>query len=221
MLTQIAPLAKAYGFALHLADAVYTESGRGYWGGCYWDSDEDDEDDIDAEELDMDEVDETFFYIRNVVALDGMPMTISGADLDDHERLCVNGEIKDRDCISDFDRNDRESGTLTHTWSSKALLITPKASPRVHFSIGAVSEFACTTLTKSFSEAPSARESKLVEALLEWLKTLIVGTTFSSFFVCSKRADLKRVLSLVGMEWPMSRLIKPSDLGSHSKKKGD
>ncbi|KAI3621829.1 2og-fe oxygenase [Moniliophthora roreri] len=181
MLTQIAPLARAYGFTLHLADVVYIESGcvmlerygRGYRSGCYWDSDEDDEDDIDPDELDMDGVDDKIFRICNAVALDGMPMTISVPYLhgcDAHERLCVNGELTDRDYTSKFDRDDRESGTLTYTWSSKVLLITPKAS-RVQFTIGAVSEFACASLTKSFSEAPSARELKLVEALLEWLKS--------------------------------------------------
>ncbi|KAK7025466.1 hypothetical protein VNI00_015994 [Paramarasmius palmivorus] len=193
MLTQIAPFAKSYGFDLHLAKVVYTESGGASLGkygrsrhhgyGCGYgccgcdDSDDYSDEDIDADDLEMEDTDEYSIEINNVVALDGMPLIISGSVVDDlverndNGQLFVNGCITDRTRSSDFERYDRESGTLTHTYSSKVFLITPTQSPRVRFSIGAIGSFASQALVSSLSETPTLREHRLVEALLEWVKT--------------------------------------------------
>ena len=135
-LSYIAPLAKAYGFNLHLAAAKYVEhgfftiesSGYGGWGGrgCfgrygrsrydrYGDYDDDDEwSEIDEGDLEMDEIEERIFTLSPVKALDGTPMRCIHPDLDEEsedpacEHLFINGPLTDEERETNFSRDDRE-----------------------------------------------------------------------------------------------------------------
>ncbi|KAF9022458.1 hypothetical protein BDZ89DRAFT_1137300 [Hymenopellis radicata] len=189
MLSHIAPLAKVYGFNLHLSQVTYTESGGvtldvpyyggrsryGRYGYNFYDEDSDEYDDVDADDVEMDEVEDRSVSFRTVFALDGMPMQMSGtavSSLNDGDPVeCfINGDLTDGDKESSFDRYDRESGYLTYAYKRSVLIISPKESEDVKFTIGDIRSFACAGLESSLSETPSPKENKLVAALLQWLK---------------------------------------------------
>ncbi len=118
MLKHIAPLAKVYGFNLHLSQVTYSESGgatldvsdygyRDRFGYDYYDEDSDEYDDVDPDDAEMDEVDEKTVSFSTVFALDGMPMQMSGKAVDSLKGF-INGGLTDGDSESSLERHDRE-----------------------------------------------------------------------------------------------------------------
>ncbi|KIY63722.1 hypothetical protein CYLTODRAFT_493679 [Cylindrobasidium torrendii FP15055 ss-10] len=202
---QIAPLAKAYGFDLHLADAELSESGsvswevrssyygygRGYGRGgygrrfrCYYDEDEDDEDmfddpygmgydsdeDPDIDDLDMEDVDESETSLNDIVALDGRPMIYHTCpeELDD---VFISGKLIDNvEPEKSFERFEAGSGTLTYSYKTSVLVITPSEDAG-DFVTGNICPWACQKLFASISPASTPREADLVQQLLEYLPT--------------------------------------------------
>ncbi|KAF8922726.1 hypothetical protein CPB85DRAFT_72247 [Mucidula mucida] len=198
MLEHIAPLAKTYGFDLHLAHVTYKQSGiasfnsvrRRKWGGCECggcsedmvsscDEDAADWSDVNVNKLEMTEDVESINLDLSILALDGMPMQMSGATVEAMKRqdgnmdngysgYFINGSLEHGDRKPSLKRERRTWGTLTYSYIRTALIITPEASPTVNFALGDVREFACMALESSSSETPTTKEQRLVEALLAW-----------------------------------------------------
>ncbi|KAF9022475.1 hypothetical protein BDZ89DRAFT_202902 [Hymenopellis radicata] len=210
LIHHVAPLAKAYGFDLHLAEVTYTVDGGVTWGHqydtykagisferrSYDDSDDDDyysfydyrdpyEVFVDPEVVKMNKRDVSHnLHFSDVLALDGMPMNMSGAavdgmnDVDDDGNIkdinlyFVNGEITEADRQANFFHEDAHCGSLRYTYQRNALLISPANSQSVKFTTGFIRDFACSTLSSSLSKAMSVKERKLVGSLYAWVTKL-------------------------------------------------
>ncbi|KAK7025477.1 hypothetical protein VNI00_016006 [Paramarasmius palmivorus] len=190
-LLSVAPWAKGYGFDLHFADVTYTE--KGCVVGDYYDS-EDSEDyysfknvyrgcaydapiDKNPDNLEMERVDGHSLTLSNVVALDGMPMMASGAALKEISRsdqsIFSRGDILNGFRSSKVIRIYGEK-MLHRSYTAKALIVSPKGSPRLQFQISPARfpEFAMAVLSSDYSdsEEPTAREKQLSPLLMDWLQ---------------------------------------------------
>ncbi|KAF9022499.1 hypothetical protein BDZ89DRAFT_203658 [Hymenopellis radicata] len=105
-----------------------------------------------------------------------------------------------------FERQRRTWGTLTYSYNRCALIITPEDSATVDFAVGDVREFACMALKSSTSETPTAKEQRLVEALLAWLtKNRTVATTEAS--VLALNSTVAKVLRDSAVRWNSADLF--------------
>ncbi len=156
MLEHIAPLAKTYGFDLHLAHVTYKQSGlasfnsvrRRKWGGCECggcsedmvsscDEDAADWSDVDVNKLEMTEDVESINFDLSILALDGMPMQMSGATVEAMKRqdgdmdngysgYLINGSLEHGDRKPSLKRERRTaSGELSHTVRTVSNILTP------------------------------------------------------------------------------------------------
>ncbi|KAK7025473.1 hypothetical protein VNI00_016002 [Paramarasmius palmivorus] len=227
ILIEIAPFAKSYGFDLHFGIVEYTESGTVDLGPDYQyngRSDWEDLEEPDPDDLYMPDDSSITLEVSDVSTPDGMPLSIAGPILDgieghrDSGQLFINEDIADGNRRSEFDWQEMDRGYLTYTYTRGALLITPESSSQLQFSVDKdIVDYACRRLSASVSRAPTGKEQRLVEALLEWMERNSLDTQGLSR-VCSclrQTADRwndvelflqvldacgTRVLSLVGVD---------------------
>ncbi|KAL0056769.1 hypothetical protein AAF712_016622, partial [Marasmius tenuissimus] len=179
LLSQVAPLAKAYDFDLHLGELAYTIDGtttlkkrREKQHDCDCDSfSEDSDDEIDPEVLEMDEDNRNGgIYISEVFALNGMPMKACGIEIledSDRERYCVNGDILDRERTIKFEKEDRSTGYLTWEWKRKVIIVSPSQID-LGFEPADIREYGCQVLSVSTSNHP-VKEGWLANRLVDWV----------------------------------------------------
>ncbi|KAK7045417.1 hypothetical protein VNI00_007670 [Paramarasmius palmivorus] len=135
--------------------------------------------------LEMSLVDKTHFSISNVTTLNGVPLLIDWPDLDnlrncedggcDYTRCTVGRDLQDHEAekVLNPARNYHDGGWLTQTWRSKCVLITPKASPHVRFTLPKdVVDNACTTLDTSLSGEPTNEDLVALDTGLRGLREL-------------------------------------------------
>ncbi|KAJ7666689.1 hypothetical protein DFH06DRAFT_1184497 [Mycena polygramma] len=193
LISHLHPLARELKFRIHLAHVTLTVSTpceaddpgeyggyggygrRGYgggWGrGRYYDDYDDDEDeDIDEEEFVDREEDREEHMSVQIVDLRGLPVdarfALNAGDL-------LNGSITDDDPdTEDFERDDRTSATRIQIYNRTVLLIWPRDSAiDSSVSVGDVYDYACNALRSSLTVAPTGREKKLIDQLLQRCQT--------------------------------------------------
>ncbi|KAL0574361.1 hypothetical protein V5O48_007603 [Marasmius crinis-equi] len=188
LLTQLAPLAKAYGFDLHLGELASTMEGtttfnkrrkkKSYYCDCESESSDGSDEETDPETLEMDDDDykdhsSGGLYMSGIFALDGMPKKASGIEIyesKDRERYCVNGDIFDRERTTQLQKEDRSTGYLTWEWKRQVIIVSPSDAD-LGFKPGDTREFACQLLTTSSSTRPVKKEGWLADSLVEWVPT--------------------------------------------------
>ncbi|KAJ6632203.1 hypothetical protein B0H10DRAFT_1976516 [Mycena sp. CBHHK59/15] len=183
LMSHLRPLARELKFRIYLAHIVVTVSAtssaedygyggyggyrRGYgrrgWGCAYDDSDEE----IYEEAFETDEgSEEEKLNVTQVVDLQGMPVHV---DLEFEADDLVNGSVTDdHPDKEDFERDDRTSASRVKTYRRTVLLIWPKNGDiDSTVKVGDVYEYACNALQNSLTVAPTDKEKKLVDKLLE------------------------------------------------------
>ncbi|KAF9022477.1 hypothetical protein BDZ89DRAFT_1070642 [Hymenopellis radicata] len=143
--------------------------------------------DVDPNVAEIDEVDETYIEFPGVFSLNGTPMEIFGYFVDELEAEtdgdpnlvfvnenisdCVNGKEADYIRTAEFDRTDEDSGMLCRTYRRCALIITPKKSDSVRFTVDfRICEKALKTLQSSSSKAPIRVEDQMRLVLIVLLR---------------------------------------------------
>ncbi|KAL0571217.1 hypothetical protein V5O48_010740 [Marasmius crinis-equi] len=203
-LAQIAPFAKAYGFALHFAETEYWEEGDGQtpqhkmfregsrscarFGSMpldydeYPDYDDFEDDRTPPEDIDMAEVGDTgFALLDTITSLDGMPVILYNDE-------AIGNINQDDESLTEalYVRGNPKSGQVTSeyeptgrgaTWNARVLIISPDDSPYIEFKPGDIRGFVLKALDPSVSESPTKRERTLVRRLVQWLKD--VGSDYS------------------------------------------
>ncbi|KAK1217096.1 hypothetical protein PQX77_020242 [Marasmius sp. AFHP31] len=182
LLSQVAPLAKAYDFDLHLGELACTIDGtttlkkrraKQYDSDCDSFS-EDSDDGIDPEDLMMDEDNRNGgIYISKVFALNGMPMKPCGIELyedSDRERYCVNGDIFERERTIKFEKEDKSTRYLTWEWKTKVIIVSPSQID-LGFKPADIREYGCRLLSVSTSNHPVKKEGRLANRLVDWVTT--------------------------------------------------
>ncbi|KIY63717.1 hypothetical protein CYLTODRAFT_359478 [Cylindrobasidium torrendii FP15055 ss-10] len=175
---QIAPLAKAYGFDLHLAKAELSQFSTTSWGEEPPDGCRDDYDDMEAPDIDDLEFDDFVEFTRTVcdiVALDGKPRSFDRPlpeefDLDTvfvSRKLEHSNPTKKLDTYEPGVRID----SLLIAYSNDVLVITPSENA-ANFFTGNLCPWACAKLLASESPAPTPKEAGLVQLLLEHLQSV-------------------------------------------------
>ncbi|KAK1234756.1 hypothetical protein PQX77_002029 [Marasmius sp. AFHP31] len=175
LLSQVAPLAKAYDFDLHLGELACTIDGattlkrrraKQYDSDCNSFS-EDSDNEIDPEDLMMDEDNRNgSIYISKVFALNGMPMKPCGIELyedSDREQYCVNGDIFERKRTIKFEKEDKK-------WKTKVIIISPSQID-LGFEPADIREYGCRLLSVSTSNHPVKKEGQLANRLVDWVTT--------------------------------------------------
>ncbi|KAL0571218.1 hypothetical protein V5O48_010741 [Marasmius crinis-equi] len=156
------PLARMYGFDLHLARPKFKQTAQlGEGSKRYNDSDDEStagSEDLNPDHYTMPDSEETECCIKlgkEVYTLDGQPVKMNGpliesieqiVDFDDHQWLFINGSVLEAECSQHCVGYDDGIG-LTYTWKSKAMIITPSRNP----SLGITFESLETNGTKKRS----------------------------------------------------------------------
>ncbi|KAL0576698.1 hypothetical protein V5O48_005297, partial [Marasmius crinis-equi] len=182
-LANLAPLARSYGFDMHLGQSQYLEYGLVNVGGAnLWEDDEYEVGDPEKAEFER-ELDEDMEYreeldINHVFSLDGIPMTLEAEvleaeDIKELQSIFVNGSVTDGLRESEVEEFSQLDGGpyLTRTWTRRILLLSPKGSKQTQIAPRADSyQWSRYELELSPpSSASSTRERKLVDELLKWL----------------------------------------------------
>ncbi|KAJ7689035.1 hypothetical protein B0H17DRAFT_1067547 [Mycena rosella] len=189
LISHLYPLARQLKFRIYFAQVRLTVStmasapddgygcgyGRSYgrgWGRRrynYYDYDDDDE--IDEDEFEDDEGSrEESLVLSRVVDLCGMPVNVN-IDLEAED--LINGSITDQAAdTTNFEIEERTMATRTAVYNRTVLLIWPKDSDAdLNVTVGDIYDYACNTLQSSLTVAPTEKERKLVDQLLECCQT--------------------------------------------------
>ncbi|KAL0064902.1 hypothetical protein AAF712_008155 [Marasmius tenuissimus] len=169
VLAQIAPVAKAYGFDVHLGQVQYAKHGFVELDNVECESCDDKIYDRPEDARFMN--DDCGEYrekvvLQHVFSLDGVPMQMKARAMDgtvqEAKGVFVNGALTDGVRISEIvgcsSYGDR-GAYLDRTWTSMALLISPKDSPFARSSLRLTDPGKiCSQLDSSSSSRPSGKE---------------------------------------------------------------
>ncbi|KAL0064905.1 hypothetical protein AAF712_008159 [Marasmius tenuissimus] len=189
ILAKLAPYAKAYGFDVHLGQSTYTEIGDLDTGDVKVNSENAKEyeypgDLREAQFLDTchEDICDEQIRIDYVCSLDGIPMDMAVRTVDpeyssydsdeDTRNIFLNGSYNDGDWECEMVPYSRTGGPfLVRSWTRKVLLISPRDSPHIKFSLRPDSQKCMADqLERSSSDSPTVKEKKFVDALFVWLK---------------------------------------------------
>ncbi|KAL0576696.1 hypothetical protein V5O48_005295 [Marasmius crinis-equi] len=176
VLAKLAPAAKSYGFDMHLGQFHHEQFGLvRVDAATFWETEKYDEDPDKAEFeriLDGDSDYREKLEIEHVFSLDGIPMVLDERDVEELQSIFVNGTITDRPRSNKLvDYSPFDGGPyLTRTWYRRILLLSPEGSEQVTPRTESHQWFRSELERSPSSSTPSARERRLLDALLHCLE---------------------------------------------------